>query len=202
MAATETEPVGIIVAPWGIEADHPRNSDLLLQCIAGQRLRSALDGMKPAKDAKTGEEYVPIDQSKHLAACPKVPGQQLHVNPEKCTYVIIDPLRDNEAVLTKLSRFMASNSGMKSDGKLNGMPKIEGKLDIHQMKSLNREMLHLVNAGEARVVGKSRAPDLDDIEGLPGYFLLNPGSHNIGTTQPRYEKDFPEWIDRLSHSGG
>lgn len=196
--------VDVIVMPWGIEADHPRNCDLLLQCIPGQRLRSALDGSKPALDRKTGDLVVPLDQSRSLASAPKMPGMQLHVNPAKLTYVIIDPLRDNEPMLNRLEKFLSTSNGRSITGKLNGVDKLEGKLDPHQMKSLCREMLRLVESKEAKVVagrGMGPIPDQDDVDGLPGHYLLNPGSI-VANTQPKYEKDWEQWVATLSHNGG
>ncbi len=185
--------------PWGIEADHPRNCDLLLQGVQGVRLRSAIDGAKSAPDMKTGEPMVPLDQSRHLASFPKTPGMQIHINPVKLTYAIIDPLRDNTEMLHRIERHLQQFNGQRPTGRLNGMPPREGKLDPHQMKTLCREMLNLVEAGEAKVC-RGDKPDLDDVERMPGYFLLNPGSQ-VHNGQPRYEKDFQGWVDNLSHSG-
>jgi hypothetical protein len=200
MSSVLNETEAISVAPWAIEADHPRNCDLLLQCISGARLRSAIDGSKPTIDVKTNEPMVPLDQAKGLASFPKVPGMQVHVNPEALTYQIIDPLHDNKEMLARVERFLQQTRSIKPSGRLNGVPPREGKLDAHQMKTLNREMLNLVNAGEAKVLKGSIRPDEEDIARLPGYYLLNPGSV-VPNGQPRYEKDMEQWVSNLSHSG-
>lgn len=186
----------ISVPPWGIEADHPTNSDLLLQCIPGQRLRSALDGSKASLNVKTGDYTIPLDQSRSLASCPKLPGMQVHINPEKLTYSVIDPLRDNEPLLSRLERFLSQSAGRPVNSKLNGVEKLEGTLDPHQMKSLCREMMRLVNCGHAKLV-RGALPEIDDIDELPGHYLLNPGSI-VFNQQPRYEKDYADWIANLS----
>ena len=189
-----------IITPFGIEANHPRNSDLLLQCIPGVRLRSAIDGSKAYTDPRTGIEHVPVAQATSLASFPRTPGMQLHVNPAELSYTVIDPLHNNEAMLTRISAYLRDKEGIKTDAKLNGLPPKSGTLDQHRMKSLCREMLWLVLAGEAANC-KGVMPDLEEIDRLPGYFLLNPGSV-VPNTQPIYEKDMPDWVNRLSHSGG
>lgn len=198
-AQTEDRPE-IIVAPFGIEADHPRNSDLVVQCIPGCKLRSAISGSKHLIDAKTGEPRVPLDQARHLSTFPRTPGMQLHVNPAKLVYTIVDPLNDDEELRERITRWYSQNSAVRSIDTLKGVPTQQGELDTHRMKSLCREMFWLVEAGEAKVV-KGALPAFDEIEELPGYFLLNPGSR-ISNTQPRYEKDFQSWVDRMSRSGG
>ncbi len=198
MPAVETKSVS--VAPFGIEADHPRNCDLLLQGIVGMRLRSAIDASKPAKDHNTGESYVPPDQSAFLGQFPHIPGMQLHVNPAKLTYLVTDPLHEDEDLCERIKNIMARVTSTRIDGKLKGVADQEGKLDAHRMKTLVREMRWLVTAGEARVV-KGVLPEMDAIDELPGNFLLNPGARTQ-TTQPTFEKDWDAWFDRLTRSGG
>lgn len=190
----------ISVLPFGIEADHPRNSDIMLQCIPGARLRSAISGTKPCVDAKTGELRVPLDQSRHLGSFPSTPGMQVHVNPAELTYAIVDPMHGNEQLCDRVGKYLRENAGYSPNKKINGIPPQNGKLDIHRMKSLCREMLWLVNADEAKKA-KGAIPTIEDINDLPGYYLLNPGAR-VHTTQPIYEKDFEDWVAQLSHSGG
>ena len=159
-----------------------------------------MDGSKGSFSERTGEYTVPLDQSRHLAAAPKIPGQELHVNPLKLTYKIVDPLCEKPELLTRLEKFLAQTTGRSIDGKLRGVPAVEGTLDPHQMKTLCREMWNLVQAKEARLV-KGAMPDIDDIQGMAGHFLLDPGSI-VPNTQPRYEKDFAAWVERLSSNGG
>ena len=189
----------IIVAPFAIEADHPRNSDLLLQCIPNCRLRSAISGSKGIEN-QAGDEMVPLDQARGLAAFPRTPGMQLSVDPAGLRCIVSDPLFQNEALCDRITTYMKDRFGYTSDKKVRGVPPREEVLDVHQMKSLCRELLNIVNSGEAKIV-KGQLPDLEEITELPGHFLLNPGLRTA-TTQPRYEKDWDQWVDRLSHSGG
>lgn len=197
-AATEERVVSVL--PFGIEADHPRNDDLRLKCIAGARLRSAIDGSKPYINTRTGEAHLPFGQAHGLAAFPKTPGMQLHVNPAECTYVILDPLEGDEVLLERISKWLRNRDGIRNDAKIKGVPAQKGKLDAHQMKSLCREMLDLVEAGEAKRC-KGPLPSREDVDELPGYYLLNPGIQTM-TSQPRYEKDFDDWVQRLHSIGG
>ena len=197
--STETVERNIIVTPFAIEADHPRMSDLLIQSIPERyRLRSTIDGSKPGKNSK-GEEATPIDQVTVLGSFPKTPGMQLYVNPEECTYKIVDPLNEDEKLCEKIRKWLKQNSGFNMGDKLEGNETIEGKLDTHRMKTLCREMFNLVESGEAKKITAS-FPNMEEIDELPGYFLLNPGS-NISNSQPVYEKDFASWEEKLSRSG-
>ena len=191
MPAT-AERTGIIVAPFGIECDLPRNGDLVIQSIPGCRLRSAVDGMKSAKDAKSGEYVVPTDQAKQIGSIPKAPGMQLHVNPAECSYVILDPLHGDERMCEKLQSWMVRNLQVQRGVKVRGHEPQQGTLDVHRMKTLCREMFNVLEAGEARMA-KGPKPDMADIDELPGYYMLNPGSR-IPNTQPIYEKDMAGWI--------
>lgn len=190
----------IIVAPFGMEADHPRNSDILLQCVPNARLRSAIDGAKGAVDVKTQEVVIPVGQVSFLSGLPKVPGMQIHVNPAELTYVIKDPLEDDEALCDRLTRWLRTNAAYRSTSQIKGVPVLKGRLDVHRIKTLCRELFNIVQMGEGKWI-RGAHPTMDEIETLPGHFLLNPGLRTA-TTQPVYEKDFEGWVDRLSHSGG
>lgn len=199
MTAATAAQAALVVSPFGIEADHPRNCDLLLQCIPNMRLRSVIVGSRPAID-RMGEFRTPLDQARHLASLPRLPGMQLHVNPAKCVYEVIDPLYEDEALCERIAKWMRENNAFRTSGKVKGIAPQKGELDVHRMKSLCREMLALIDAGEARLI-RGPKPELDEIEQLPGKFLLNPGIRT-STTQPVFEEDFPEWVSRLSNSGG
>ena len=190
---------GRVVAPFGIEADHPRNCDLLIQSVPGLRLRGAISSTKSVTDVKTGQQMVPRDQAAALGALPAIPGMQIHVNPAKRTYKVIDPLHGNKDLCARIRRAMALN-GVRVTETLDGAPPQEGVLDQHRMKSLVREMHDLLLNNEAKIV-QGPHPSRDDIEDLPGKFLLNPGSR-IPNGQPVYEKDLQGWVDSLNRSGG
>jgi len=197
----DIEEVGTItVSPWGIEADHHRNGNLIIQNIAGCKLRSRIDSSRPVVDAKTGIEGIPVDQSVALASFPRTPGMRLYVDPEKCTYKITDPLdkKDIEAI----KRYFRSRQGMLAtvSDELKGVPDQEGTLDPHQIKSLCREMLWLVDSGDAKRISGPK-PDMEDVDALPGKYLLNPGAR-VRNSQPRYEEDFDQWVSNLDRTGG
>lgn len=189
-----------VVPPFGVEADHPRNSDLLIQSVPGLRLRSAIDGAKPITDVKTGDQVIPTDQAQMMSGFPKTPGMQIHVNPDDGSYAIIDPLFDDASLCERVTRYLNQKTGFRISGTIKGVPPQNGKLDVHRMKTLCRELVNIVNSGEGKIV-KGALPDADDIEDLAGDFLLNPGSR-VTNTQPTFEKDWDEWVAGLSRSGG
>jgi hypothetical protein len=196
------EKTDVIVAPFGIEYDHPRNSDGLIQAIPGLRLRGAISAGKVARDYKTGISVIPIGQASFLGQLPSVPGMQLHVNPAKLAYTVIDPLEENEELCEQIRSAInrQENTAIHIQGRLKGVPSTSGTIDVNRMKTLVREMLWLVEANEAKVV-KGSCPTLDQIQQMPGKFLLNPGSR-IFNTQPQFEEDWVAWVERLTKAGG
>lgn len=186
-----------------IEADHRRNGMLIIQCIPGCILRSRLDGSRSVKDKKTGEEMVPVDQARALSAMPKLPGMRLEVNPAKLEYRITDPLRGDQKLLDQLRKRIAHSQEIptKIAERFDGMPDVEGTLDVHRMKSLVWELWHIVNAGEAKLIRGVLPKDKNEIEKMKGKRLLNPGSR-VPNTQPRYVEDYDDWIQNLSAQGG
>jgi len=189
-----------IVLPFGVEIDTPRNADVMLQSIPGCRLRGRIDASKPVIISKIGERGIPANQLKSSGVLPKIPGQQIHVNPDKLIYTIIDPLCDDENLCEQIRKGLENLGTLDFGSKLQGVPSVSGELDVHRMKTLCRELLWMLDTNYAKMV-KGPKPDMEDIEELPGNFLLNPGSR-IHNGQPQYEKDFPNWLDRLSRSGG
>jgi hypothetical protein len=188
-----------VIPPFGIEADHPRNCDLIIQAVPGLILRSAIDTSKGVRDVRTGQMVIPKDQIINMGDFPKTPGMQLHVNPNDCTYVVIDPLAKDERIMELVQQWIRTKTPYRN-AKIKLEHTVEGKLDRHRMKTLCREMVWLVQANEAKKV-RGSMPDLEDLEALPGYFMLNPGSR-VQNTQPIYEKDFEAWVDRLANQGG
>jgi len=200
---TETVRVKSAVAPFGIEADGPRNNDLLIQTIAGCKLRGRIVANRGTIVNNRDEYNTPVvnpDQVAVLGQLPEIPGMQLHVNPENGAYLISDPLEDNEELCERIRRFLEKRGYVRRvGGKVRGMPVQRGKLGPDEMKTLVREMVHCVEAGYARVC-KGVLPKMEDVDKLPGDYLLNPGCR-IHTDQPRYEKDFDEWRSKLNRLG-
>ncbi len=188
----------VIVQPFGVEADHPRNADLLLQGIEGRlRLRGALSASKPAYGKDAG---IPSGQHSRLGNLPPIPGMQIHVNPATLAYRVIDPLHDDEDLCERIERGLKETERSVPGGKIRGCPPTKGKTSVHRMKTLCRELLHLLDIGHAKLV-KGPRPTPEDVERLPGRFLLNPGATDK-TTQPYFEDEFEEWEAKLSRLGG
>jgi hypothetical protein len=68
------------------------------------------------------------------------------------------------------------------------------------MKTLCCEVLSLLDETAVKVV-KGNPPSLEDVNGMAGEFLLNPGSQ-VRNTQPRYERDYESWVEQLTRAGG
>lgn len=187
------------VQPFVVEADHHRNSDLLLQAVPGLRLRSAIASAKPAIDNATGDPSVPIDQASFLGHFPRIPGMQIRVEPAKLAYTVTDPLHDDEEMCDRIKRaFKAAERPV--SGEIRGVPPKSGKLDLHRMKCLVRELVWIVEAGDARVV-RGSLPKLEDVDRLPGRYLLNPGARTMNL-QPVFEDGWDDWINDLRKHGG
>jgi len=187
MSTVVKEKIEVVVPPFGIEISTPRNSDMRIQSIPGCILRGAIKARATCK-------IMPL--------MPEVPGMQLHVNPAKCAYTIIDPLHGNTALCEEIHKVLSQSDIIASwPGKsLNGVPLKSGELDVDRMKTLCREMLQILDSDHAVMV-EGPKPDMEDIDDLPGDFLLNPGSVTRNA-QPRYEKDLPAYEQRLGMAGG
>jgi len=183
-----------VVAPFEIEAKHPRNCDLAIQCVPGLKLRSAVS--QTTKTVQGGVRTPTLDNK----SPPKLPGMRLFVDPENLIYRVSDPLRDDESLRDSIGRWIKETTGSRSESRPNGVPTKNGELDEHKAKSLCREMYNLLKEGEA-VITDGLMPELDDIEDLPGKFLLNPGLRTH-TTQPRFEEDWDAWLTQLTKAGG
>lgn len=202
-ATVERERIKVLIEPFTVEIDHPRNADVLLQCIPGCRLRSLISGAKPITvrmpDGRE-ESRIPQDQARDMGMLPVIPGMQLTVDPEKCSYRIYDPLSDDEDMCDRIQKAMDTRGVFRSSGKLRGVPTSTGTLDQHRFKSLCRELLWLLEASHAKMV-KGVQPTMEDVGELPGDYLLNPGSQ-VPNTQPRFEREWDDWYSRLVQSGG
>jgi len=200
MSTATKERTVAVVPPFGVEIDHPRNSDVLLQGIkTHRRLRSALGLPRPIPDRKTGEPRMPIDQTREWGQFPNVPGMQIHVNPAKLTYTIVDPLRGDEDLCGRIRKYLNANSAFHVDTKIDGVPPHKGEVDQHRMKTLCRELLRLLDSGVAKVV-KGPRPSMEDVDSLPGKYLLNPGAR-IRNSQPTFEEDWDDWYTNMTTVG-
>lgn len=197
------------IAPFGIEISHPRNCDVSIKSIPGSPLRGAVNpSVEIITNAKQGDGD-DVDgmfvntRAAHDLGLPRIPGQQLHLRPDNRKYTITDPLHDNESLCEAISRAMSlSDKSPYRVGKIKGLPPRSGELDNDQFKSLVREVVQIVEAGEGKVV-KGSLPKMEDVDALPGDYLLNPGVGRMGPwNQPRYEKDLEEWKSHLSRMGG
>lgn len=186
------------IGTFTIEADHPRNCDLLIQSIPGLRLRSAIEGTRPVTDQQTGEPMVPADQSRALAALPRIPGMQIRVQPELGLVIVADPLTENSTLCTRLATFLKNHTPHHAE-KVEGVEKQKYRLDEHQMKTLCRELVNIVNAKEGTVV-EGKKPTLEKVDNMKGRYLMNSG-HTSFITQPRYEDQMNEWLEQLSRIG-
>ncbi len=180
------------VPQFSIEADTPRNGDLMLASITGERLRGRIESNKTVTDRNSGQKMTPIDQAAGLATLPMVPGMILKVNPAELSYQIVDPLNQDESKLETVNRGLVAK-GLQP---VQGVPNKEGTLDKDRMKTLCREIYYVLQADEARWVSGPKYT-IDDCDALPGEYLLNPGSQ-VPNSQPRYEKDFEAWKDSLN----
>jgi hypothetical protein len=193
----------IIISPFTIEADHPRSSDLLLQAIPNCRLRSAIKASRTTirnPQSPTNEPVIPKDQARHLGSLPVIPGMRLSVDPANLTYEITDPLCDNPELCDRIESALNSDDRPLSIDKIKGVPVQKGELDVHRMKTLCREIVWLLKDKHVKMA-KGPQPDMDDVEELPGKYLLNPGSR-VPNNQPVYEEDMPQYVDNLKKSGG
>lgn len=181
-----------------IEADHPRNSDLLLQSIPNCRLRSAISSSRTVHDRKNNTDVTPTDQSIGLGGLPRIPGQRLTVNPSTGEYTITDPLCDEPDLCERIKNQFPKQFSSKTN--LRGTPPVSGNLDEHSTKTLLRECRNLVDAKEA-TIRKGSLPKKDVIDEMSGRYLLNPGSRTMNT-QPRFEDQWDDWFLQLQRNGG
>ncbi len=188
-----------MVLPFTLEADHPRNADLILQSIPGCRLRTKIMASRTVK-TKNGTDVIPKDQARHLGSLPQLPGMLIAVDPKTCSYTITDPMYGDEKLCRQLQAALRADERRVWDERIDGVPPLTGTLDVHRMKTLCRELMHIVQNGHGRIV-KGSCPDIEDIEDLPGKFLQNPGSR-VPNSQPMYEEDMDEYVANLSKTGG
>jgi hypothetical protein len=191
----------VSVPPFGVEADGLRNNDLLLQSIPNGRLRSAISASKGTvvnTQCPENTPVIPEGQAMFLGALPPIPGMQIHVNPQDGRYKIVDPIHGNKTFCKRLEKALEAKNVVFRD--LDGVPTKDGTLDEDSMKTLCRELIWLLDAREAKLV-KGPRPSIEDVDEMPGRYLLNPGSR-IPTGQPRYEDELSTYVADLRRVGG
>ena len=132
---------------------------------------------------------------------------ELHVNPAKCSCRIVDPLHSDASLCEQIGQHTQQEHyrGPRLNN-VQGVPPEEinlmenGAPDLHRTKTLVREMVQMVKGGCARVV-KGTLPSLADVDKLPGDYLLNP-NNQLAVNMPKFEKDYPAWVDRLGSQSG
>jgi len=195
----------VSVMPFVISAQHPRNCDVAIQSL-NLVLRGSVSATVETFDKQWSEEEFEEGKATRPMAAKivdgvgELPGMQLQVDPAGCRWKVVDPLYKDEKRLSRLKRAMKRAVGISVSDNLGGVPSKEGKIDIHMMKTLCRELLCFIESGEIQVV-KGTAPTLEDIEELPGEFLLN-ASNIMNWRQPRFEKDYEGWVDKMSQISG
>ncbi len=189
-----------VVQPFGVEVDPPRNIDVIIQSIPGCRLRGSINAAKTVTNKSTGQKMIPKDQARHLGSLPPIPGMELHVNPAKLAYMVIDPLHEDEEFCEQIRLGLLASESPFRPKKLAGVPPQKGTLDVHRMKTLCREIITLISIDYVRVI-KGTVPAIEDVNALPGKYLLNPGSR-VHNSQPVFEEDYEDWVEMLTRTGG
>lgn len=194
------------VMPFAIEARTPRNQDLMIQCLGGMKLRGAVSATVEVfdhtwtdldADSEDGERLTMPTPAKVIPGVGDLPGEQLYVNPVTGEWKTFDPLYKKEAVLDRIRRAIKNRGGVANVGeRLRGIKARSGRVDADTMKTLCRELLCFIEAKEARVV-KGICPDRDDVDELPGRYLLN-WSNRSKWHQPRYEDQVDRWTEKLN----
>jgi len=184
----------VSVSPFEIEAVHPRNCDLYIQ-VTGTRLRSRIRPVKEVFDRREGEQITRPTSAKVVDELPgEIVGMRMQVRPGDLTFKVLDTIDDD--TLKQVQKAMKAHSGVAVSEKLRGVKEQEGKLNKDEMKTLVRELVRIVQSGEAKVT-KGTLPDMVDVDDLPGKYLLN--SRNLSNWhQPRYEEDVEEWTEKLN----
>jgi len=184
-------------AQFVIMADHPRNSDLLIQSVPGRlRLRSTISGTKPATNMKTGAISVPQDQAAAMATLQHIPGMCIAVDGSTNEIRIFDGMKPDD--VRRVGVWLKNRGLVSKESEVRPVPTRSEKLDDDRFKTLMRELHNLNEMHHIKVV-EGEMPDMRQIEKMDGEFLLNPGS-TVANTQPRYEKDFSAWVQKLNQT--
>ena len=190
--------VACSVRPFSVEITG-NGSDVIIQSIPGCKVRGAI---KPTKKVfkPHGGMKTTTAPSGNIPGIPDVPGIRLEVNPGRCTCKLVDPLVEEVGIRSELEAALMSHGRLQKGQNINGVPERTENLDPSRMKTLVRELVRMIDCDMAKM-HRGECPKEEDIEKLKGHFLLNPGSQ-VHNSQPRYEKDLPEYLDRLQRVGG
>ena len=212
-AMDEKKKKAVSPSPFVIEAQTPRNQDLLIQNLDGMRLRGAVKATvevfdrgweqnEEEEDDPDEMQMVSHPASAHLIdGIGELPGERLYVNPETGEWKTQDPLYGKKSTLERIRMSMRRALGFGIVGqKLHGMKPRKGTIDSDRMKSLCEELLCFVEAGEARVV-KGRIPTLEEIKQMPGRTLLN-WMNRQSWKQPKYRDQLEGWEHRTNQLDG
>jgi len=189
-----------LVAPFAVEARHPRNSDLLIQSLTGvceRRLRSRLSPAIKVVD-RNGKKHIKTPTLRGVSL-PEIDGHILKVSPKDLEIEIIDPLKENDQQMEEFRRYIKATRGV--DENIRACDPVKAKLDKHRMKTLCREVLNFINSEEMVWHGSSAKFEMKDLEDLDGRYLLNPGSQ-IPNGQPSFEDELDAYREKLLNAGG
>jgi len=207
MSTAEKTKKASSVMPFVIEANTPRNQDLMIQNLERLRLRGAVHATVEVFDKLYADEDDDRETptrptgAKIIEGVPELPGMQLYVNPTELRWEMKDPICKDERLLEKIANAMSEFRGSTIVGqKLRGMKPKSGTIGRDEMKTLCAELLCFIDADEAKVI-KGMAPSKEDIDELPGRYLLN-WSGLDDWKQPRYADEYDEWIRRSHNMSG
>ena len=181
------------VQPFSVEITG-NCSDVIVQSIPGCKLRGAISPVKKVFGTKNSGKTT-VAPSGIIPGMPELPGMQLHVYPGKCECKITDPLHGDKETCATIRELIDRNTGYRVNERFDGVPPRKEQLEPSRMKTLVRELLSMIDSDLAKM-DKGVRPEMDDVDKLPGHYLLNPGSR-IPNTQPRYEKDMPAFLEKL-----
>lgn len=191
------------VAPFAVEATPPRNGNLMLRSIPGRIvLRGAFSSsatVTVTNEDGEEEEVVPLDQARDSARVPRIRGEIIAVHPTKRQYKTKDPLRGDKRKLNAIRNAVNDRRAFSMKENMDGVPPRSGEISVHEMKTLIREILDFHDDGQVKVVS-GKLPTREQVDNMPGEYLLNAGMVTR-TSQPRFEKDLPEWEAKLNAAG-
>jgi len=196
----------VTVPPFEVEVHTPRNQDIMVQCLGNMRLRGAVrstvdvfDKQWLDDDEDQDAEDLPTRSApaRLIEGISDLPGMRIMIHPGELKWKVYDPLHKKEKTFKKIKRAMKRAFGVISVGDtLGGVKPRMGVMDEHTMKSFIREILCFIISEEVRVV-KGVAPSIEDVNALPGRYLLN--NSNVGNWhQPRFEDQYNTWVDDMN----